>query len=373
VCFCAGGGAIYSTDDPAVGHWTQIADLHGASAALCTVCRRSHLERLFMLLDAKIPKKIALLETTYDALRFVSAAPIEMEIAETMEHFRNVPAADAGLSWRKVRAGDRWGTNWGTAWLRGRIEVPGHLGGQALFLRADTGAGESLLLIDGRHRGVFDMNHPVRLLTPEAGARVCHEIYLEAYAGHTFPGTQPFDKPLAAAGGAQQDNGIAITPNCRVFGGVEIVTERADVSAFVFELRALRQLAEGLEEISLRRGRILAAMPQIFAAVYAKPEEADEGVWRAALAEARGVMHPLLERKNGPTTPRFGIIGHSHIDTAWLWPLAETKRKLARTFSSVLSLMDRYYSTFLPRDIQAHPGAGERWPVGDQRRNVDRA
>ena len=32
--------------------------------------------------------------------------------------------------------------------------------------------------------------------------------------------------------------------------------------------------------------------------------------------------------------------GHAHIDTAWLWPLAETVRKCTRTFASAVALMD---------------------------------
>ncbi|BDI34524.1 alpha-mannosidase [Capsulimonas corticalis] len=295
-----------------------------------------------MLLDAKIPKKIAILETTYAALRYSVVAPLEMELAETLEHYRGVPPAKAGLEWRKVTAGDRWGDSWMTAWLRGNVEVPIALDGQPVFLRAATGAGECMLLIDGTHRGVFDVNHPVRLLALQAVGGAVHEIHLEAYSGHTFPGTQPFDEPLVVAGGAPQDSGIAIGKGARTFDKVELVTERADVSAFLFELRALRQLSEALDESSLRRGKILAAMQQVFTAVYAKPEVVEEDVWRAGLAEARRVMRPLLEMKNGPTTPKFGIIGHSHIDTAWLWPIAETHRKLARTFSSILSLMDQY-------------------------------
>ncbi|MBQ8611924.1 MAG: alpha-mannosidase [Oscillospiraceae bacterium] len=36
------------------------------------------------------------------------------------------------------------------------------------------------------------------------------------------------------------------------------------------------------------------------------------------------------------------FVGHSHIDTAWLWPLKESVRKCGKTFSNVLDLMDRY-------------------------------
>lgn len=35
-------------------------------------------------------------------------------------------------------------------------------------------------------------------------------------------------------------------------------------------------------------------------------------------------------------------IGHCHIDTCWLWPWAETKRKVARSWSNQCDLIDRY-------------------------------
>jgi alpha-mannosidase len=36
------------------------------------------------------------------------------------------------------------------------------------------------------------------------------------------------------------------------------------------------------------------------------------------------------------------LIGHTHIDIAWLWPLKETVRKCGRTFSTACRLMERY-------------------------------
>ena len=35
-------------------------------------------------------------------------------------------------------------------------------------------------------------------------------------------------------------------------------------------------------------------------------------------------------------------VGNAHIDSAWLWPIRETKRKCARTFTNALHLMDDY-------------------------------
>lgn len=54
------------------------------------------------------------------------------------------------------------------------------------------------------------------------------------------------------------------------------------------------------------------------------------------------ILNKELDRKCGDSSLRVTGIGHAHIDLAWLWPIRETKRKGARTFSNVIQLMDRY-------------------------------
>ncbi|WP_309571700.1 glycoside hydrolase family 38 C-terminal domain-containing protein, partial [Deinococcus sp.] len=43
-----------------------------------------------------------------------------------------------------------------------------------------------------------------------------------------------------------------------------------------------------------------------------------------------------------PPQGALALSGHAHLDLAWLWPFAETRRKGVRTFETVLNLMDRY-------------------------------
>ena len=59
------------------------------------------------------------------------------------------------------------------------------------------------------------------------------------------------------------------------------------------------------------------------------------------MVPARDVLAPLLDR---PTSSANTVVavGHAHIDCAWLWPLRETRRKCARTFSNQLRLLERY-------------------------------
>jgi alpha-mannosidase len=51
-------------------------------------------------------------------------------------------------------------------------------------------------------------------------------------------------------------------------------------------------------------------------------------------------LQALKERY--PQTGALALTGHAHIDLAWLWPLAETRRKANRTFHTVIGLMERY-------------------------------
>ncbi len=65
---------------------------------------------------------------------------------------------------------------------------------------------------------------------------------------------------------------------------------------------------------------------------------------RRAVAAVRKLLASRLEeiKREYPPVGRLAVTGHAHLDLAWLWPLAETRRKARRTFSSVLGLMDRY-------------------------------
>ncbi|KAF2085625.1 glycoside hydrolase family 38 protein [Saccharata proteae CBS 121410] len=52
------------------------------------------------------------------------------------------------------------------------------------------------------------------------------------------------------------------------------------------------------------------------------------------------VDSPAVYDSNQPAI--ISGIGHCHIDTCWLWPWAETKRKVARSWSNQCDLLDRY-------------------------------
>lgn len=60
----------------------------------------------------------------------------------------------------------------------------------------------------------------------------------------------------------------------------------------------------------------------------------------SAAEELDAELEALKERYPNPGT--VALIGHAHIDLAWLWPLEETARKARRTFATAVALLDRY-------------------------------
>lgn len=70
---------------------------------------------------------------------------------------------------------------------------------------------------------------------------------------------------------------------------------------------------------------------------------------KKSIDECRIVAQKFLGSKTGTEKVYEGEedvlvtgVGHCHIDTAWLWPFDETKRKVARSWATQVDLMERY-------------------------------
>ncbi len=63
---------------------------------------------------------------------------------------------------------------------------------------------------------------------------------------------------------------------------------------------------------------------------------------RAAIKQQRRQLDRMLVGHGRDANSMCNAVGHAHIDTAWLWPIVETRRKCIRSFANVLALMDRF-------------------------------
>ncbi|MDR1282173.1 MAG: hypothetical protein LBK99_15335 [Opitutaceae bacterium] len=293
-----------------------------------------------MLISPATLSKTRWMADTYTAYIFAEVSDIPVRMEETDRHLRAVPGG--WRRWPLATRGATWGKPGGSAWFAGELTIPDELDGQTLYIRAAVDGHETLFWVDGRPRGIFTHpreaksrgNHHTLLLTANATAGQRHEIALEAYAGHRLVGTQPFDTPETQGHYAQR------WP--RVFDHVRLATRRTDVKDFVCDLTAVSQLAGSPSVDDFRRAKLCAALEDLFALVPRHPADHEEQEWRTRLGEGRRLLQAVLAKRNSGSVPRAGLVGHSHIDTAWTWTIDETIRKCARTWSNVLSLMDQY-------------------------------
>ncbi|MBB5830336.1 alpha-mannosidase [Brachybacterium aquaticum] len=78
---------------------------------------------------------------------------------------------------------------------------------------------------------------------------------------------------------------------------------------------------------------------------------------------AREALRPALSRPAGDSSLTVLATGHAHIDSAWLWPVRETGRKVARTFSTVCTLLEEDpEATFSASSAQQYRWLRDRYP-----------
>src|SRR6476661_8111103 len=267
------------------------------------------------------------------------------------------------LGFRDAALGEQFGPLWATYWFRVEATVPAAWAGERVDLEWVSHS-EATLWMDGR---------PVQGLNSSPdGARI--------------------DAPVlaAAAGGDRLDLRVELACNGkfgelpRPYASLEpVVLDRCRIARFdrrAWDLHhdfdVLRRLeadaVNGLDESWA--GELLAELNR-FCNVWV---EDDRSTWD----EGEAILKALLAHRNGSHVHELSAIGHAHIDTAWLWPLAETQRKMVRTFSSQTAYMDRYpefrfacsqaqqydwireRNPHLYRRIVAHAEAGRWVPVG---------
>ncbi|SDL73015.1 alpha-mannosidase [Paenibacillus jilunlii] len=213
---------------------------------------------------------------------------------------------------QSIAPGQPWGEKWGYGWFRSTIIVPKEAEGKRLVAMLDFGS-EATVYVDGIVSGAKDFNHHYVTLTRSAKSGEQFVIVAEAYAGHSD--SQP------------------------MFGESQLCIFEEEVYQFFIDLECLYDLRNHLDVKSLRVAEIDRCLTQVFAAV-------DLTLCQELLEEnakqCREIMKPLLSCINGSTAPTLYLMGQSHLDVAWLWPIAETKRKIARTMSNQLALMDEY-------------------------------
>lgn len=245
-----------------------------------------------------------------------------------------VPFSDARAAvYQPFVVGSPWGDPWDTVWFRVRGVVPAEWHGQSVELDLNLGVvseypgfqAEGLAYLpDGT---VLKGIHPMNSWVPVTGE--VFEVYIEAAANPYVAGDFTF-RPTTLG-----DRSTAGRTPQYVLQTMRLVLRNSEAWELVQDVRALRDLAIELPSASPRRAEILLTLERVVDAV--DPDDV-----ASTVHEAREIAAVSLRRPAHFSAHTILAVGHAHIDSAWLWPLRETVRKIARTFANALNLIEQH-------------------------------
>ncbi|GAA1391671.1 alpha-mannosidase [Luteococcus peritonei] len=261
---------------------------------------------------------------------------VPLEVAVWAAPDEPVPFAEASdQNYEAFEVGSRWGKPWGTTWFRVRGEVPAdwhttdncrvELDIDLGFTKTMPGfqAEATAWTPEGR---IIKGIEPFNSWVPVEGEQV--HVLVEA-ASNPNVSEQGWIVPTPMGDKATAGDGPLYTLMC---ADVALLDEQ--VYELAQDVVVLTELMMELPESSTRRLQILAALERMLNTV--NPFDL-----ASTAQQGREVLAPVLEKPAHMTAHEVYATGHAHIDSAWLWPTRETRRKCARTFSNVLALMDR--------------------------------
>jgi alpha-mannosidase len=266
----------------------------------------------------------------------VHAVAIPLEVAwHELPGEPVTPSEGLALSYEPYEVGTPWGAAWGTTWFRVRGTVPDEWAGRRVEAVIDLGFDPNMPGFQCEGLVYRADGTPVKSINPrnqwvlvaetaEAGEQV--EWFVECASNPVLLDYHPF---------LPTQEGDVRTSSPRPL----YTTRRMDLTLFEPELHELALDLEVLIELQAelpqgpRRMRVLQALDDALDVLDLQRLAVTAPAARAALA-------PALASPADASAHRISAVGHAHIDSAWLWPVRETIRKVARTTSSMTELID---------------------------------
>ena len=250
-----------------------------------------------------------------------------------------VPAA-LGLAaeYEPFAVGRLWGRPWSTTWLRFDGVVPAEWAGKQVEAVIDLGfeADQTGFTCEGLAysetgeiiKGLSPRSHylpvPVGAALAEAGLPV--RLFVEAAANPNLNSSQ---LPTALGGPGVRADDAPLYP----LRGADLAVRQPEVCSLVADVDLLIGLAAELPAEEPRRHHILQALERML-------DRLDLQDIPGTAADAARELSDVLTRPAAASAHTISAIGNAHIDTAWLWPLRETRRKVVRTVSNALALAE---------------------------------
>lgn len=226
-------------------------------------------------------------------------------------------------NWDTFKVNDRWGGKDKHYWFRTSVEIPKEFAGKAVVYQARTGKDnhwwdainpQFLAYINKKPTQALDVNHTEILLTECAKAGEVIDIDLYAYSG-------------MKEGLVELNSSIAL---------LDRETEK-----LYYNIKVPGEIAELLDEDDKRSIDILSYLIEAVNMIdFRKPFSE---MYNSSISAANKYLEEEFYNKYCGNEDIIELcVGHTHIDVAWLWTLAQTREKAARSFATVINLMKQY-------------------------------
>lgn len=226
-----------------------------------------------------------------------------------------------------VKLGDQWQGRDRYAWLGAMVQVPKAWLGKRVVGRFDfgrTGGGnnsgfESLLYLDGEPYQGVDGNHQ-EVFFPNDRIGQIVSLQFRLWAG-------------LEGGGKHKIQEYRFTT-----GEIAWLDEATD--DLYYTAVAALQTVHYVDENDANGIALLSALNLAFGLL----DWSDPGSesFYASVVKARESLESFLQDREKNHDVTAYCVGHTHIDVAWLWQLRHTREKAARSFSTVLRLMEQF-------------------------------
>ncbi len=246
------------------------------------------------------------------------------------------PAEALALDYTAYAVGAPWGPAWSTTWFRLTATVPDEWRGLAVEAIVDLGFDGETPGFQCEGLAYRGDGSPIKAVNPrnlwvpvadvaEGGETVA--FFIEAAANPVVLAMPAFTPT------AEGDLSTASKHPLYVTRRMDLTVFEPELFELGLDLDVLLELQAELPERSPRRMRILQALDDAM-------DELDLQALPETAGAARAALSPALSPPAEASAHQIAAVGHSHIDSAWLWPIRETIRKVARTTSSMTQLID---------------------------------
>ncbi|MEI7834185.1 MAG: alpha-mannosidase, partial [bacterium] len=270
-------------------------------------------ERRVFRLEERIEIRIAAIEKRLHQQRF------PLDEWETRNFFYRMPddIEFTEPDWRKIHVGENWGGPNVSAYFRRSVTIPDEMDGKPVMMRMYLG-GDSLVTVNGVPHAGLDIFRNELMLTPKAKAGETFDILIESY--------------VYWHGGE---------PNVHAIEIAELATVDPEIHAAYWDFRAAVKMFALIDLDARLRSFLEKTVWEPLKDVAIDEPDLQEFKRILAQAQAR-LKREFYDSECFHGDGLMHMVGHSHLDVVFMWTYGEFVRKVGRTHSTMLRLMETY-------------------------------